>query len=134
MLSIQLLIYCTTEHLLQHARNILKIPVMSTVEDFVGEARLTQWKAKALHGEFFKKVVNFQWLMCGCLKIQTEVQVVAAQDQVLPVQAMQNCICGLMNCRVCELAPEYLDHVLSSCTPYYVCISKDMIRSFIGVF
>jgi len=78
---------------------------MSTVDNFVAEARfrrLTQWKAKALHGEFVKKVekggeltISFQWLVYGQLKIQTEAQVVAAQDQALAVRAVQNSIYGL---------------------------------------
>jgi len=102
---------------------------MSKVDDFVTEAhqqRLTQWKAKALHGKFVKKVekggklsIRFQWLVYGQLKVQTETQVVAAQDQALEVQTVQNSIFGLsvsVSCRVCGLVPEYFNHLLSSCT------------------
>ena len=44
---------------------------------------------------------------------------VAAQDQGLAVRAMQNCIYGMsvsLNCRVCGVVPEYVDHLLSGCT------------------
>ena len=61
--------------------------------------------------------LSFQWLMYDRLKIQTEAQVVAAQDQVL---AVQNCIYGLsvfVSYRVCGMVAEYVDHLLSSCTP-----------------
>ena len=58
--------------------------------------------------------------MHGRVKIQTETQVVAAQDQALAVRAVQNPIYGLsvpVSCRVCGMVPEYVDHLLSSCTP-----------------
>ena len=45
---------------------------------------------------------------------------VAAQGQALPVRAVQNCIYGLsvpLYYRVFGYAPEYVDHLLSSCTP-----------------
>ena len=44
---------------------------------------------------------------------------VAAQDQGLAVRAMQNCIYGMsvsLNCKVCGVVPEYVDHLLSGCT------------------
>ena len=68
-------------------------------------------------GEFS---LSFYWLKYSRLKMQTEAQVVAAQDQALAVRAVQNRIYGLAvpsNCRVCGEVPEYVDHLLSSCTP-----------------
>ena len=50
----------------------------------------------------------------------TEAHMVAAEDQALAVGAVQNQIYGLsvpVNCRVCGLVPEYVDHLLSGCTP-----------------
>ena len=77
--------------------------------------------------EFLKKVDNgselslsFQWLKCGHLKTHTEAQVVAAQDQALAVRAVQNRIYGMsapLNCRVCSMMPEYVEHLLSGSTP-----------------
>lgn len=64
--------------------------------------------------------LSFQWLMYGRLKMATEAQVVAAQDQALAVRAVQNRIYGMcvpLNCRVCGVVPEYVDHLLSGCTP-----------------
>ena len=77
--------------------------------------------------EFLKKVDNgselslsFQWLKCGHLKMHTEAQVVATQDQALAVRAVQNRIYGMsapLNCRVCGMMPEYVEHLLSGSTP-----------------
>ena len=44
---------------------------------------------------------------------------VAAQEQELVVRAVQNRIYGMLmplNCRVCGVAPESVDHLLSGCT------------------
>jgi len=54
-----------------------------------------------------KLSISFQWLVYGWLKIQTEAQVVAAQDQALEVRAVQSSIYGLsmpVSCRVCGLS------------------------------
>jgi len=60
------------------------------------------------------------WLVSGRLKMTTEAQTIAAKDQALAVQAVQNHIYGLsvpLNYRTCGDAPEYVDHLLSGCTP-----------------
>ena len=57
-----------------------------------------------------KLSINFQWLVYGWLKIQTEAQVVAAQDQAC-ISGMSS-IYGLsvpLSCRVCGLVPEYVE-------------------------
>ena len=46
-----------------------------------------------------------------------EAQVVAAQDQALAVQTVQHKMSVPLNCRVCSMVPEYVDHLLSGCTP-----------------
>jgi len=38
---------------------------------------------------------NNTWMMEGRLKMPTEAQLVAAQDQALPVRAVQSCIYGI---------------------------------------
>ena len=58
---------------------------MGGADDYVTEVRqqrLLQWKGKALHGEFLKRVaeggelsLSFKWLLYGRLKIPTEAQV-----------------------------------------------------------
>ena len=88
--------------------------------------KLVNENFKALNGEFLKKVdiggeftLSFRWLMYGQLKIWTEAQVVAAKNQALAVRTVQNHIYGIsmpLNCRVCGMVPEYVDHLLSSCT------------------
>ena len=61
--------------------------------------------------------LSFKWLLYRHLKIPTEAQVVAAQDQALAVRAVQKHIYGVsvpLNCRVCDMVPEYVDHLLST--------------------
>ena len=81
--------------------------------------------------------LSFKWLLYGRLKIPTEAQVVAAQDQALAVRTVQNHIYGMsvpLNCRVCGIVPEYVDHLLSSCTPLAATMYKqrhDRIASIV---
>ena len=62
---------------------------------------------------------------------------VAAQDQALAVRAVQNHIYGMsvpLNCRVCGMVPEYVDHLLSRCTPLAATMYKqrhDRIASIV---
>jgi len=108
-----------TSDALLNAKAVLRIAVMGKVDEFVADAcqrRLDNWRNKALHGEFLKKVDNggelglsFTWMIRGHLKMPTEAQVIAAQDQALPVRAVLSRIYGLLvsvNCRVCGMAPE----------------------------
>ena len=72
----------TSESVLLNARAVLRIAAMGTVDEFVADAhqrRLNNWRNKALHGEFLKKVDNggkfglsFTWMMKGRLKMPTE--------------------------------------------------------------
>ena len=90
---------------MQCARDVLQIQLGGTKDEYVSEIhhhRLLQWKSKSLHGEFLKKVENggevsesFHWLVCGLLKMPTEVQIIAAQDQALAVRAIKhhNMVC-----------------------------------------
>ena len=120
----------TGERLLLSAREVLQIKDRGTVDDYTVECcqcRIVQWRNKSLHGEFLKKVdkggdlfVSFLWLEHGLLKIISETQIIAAQDQALAVRAIQSAIYGLPVspwCRVCHTASENIDHLLSSCTP-----------------
>ena len=145
--SLSCYLHSATEPLLCCARDILQIPVMDGAGDYISEAcqqRLLKWRDKALHGEFLRKVdsggelsLSFKWLLYGRLKIPTEAQVVAAQDQALAVRAVQNHIYGMsvpLNCRVCGMVPEYVDHLLSSCTPLAATMYKqrhDRIASIV---
>jgi len=117
---------------------------MGTVDEFVADARqrrFDNWRNKALHGEFLKKVdnggelsLNVTWMIKDRLKMPTEAQVIAAQDQALPVRAVQSRIYGMpvsVNCGVCGMAPEYVDHLLSSCTPLAATVYKGMIELLI---
>ena len=105
--SLSYYLHGATQSLLCCVRDILQILIMGGPDDYVTEVRqqrLLQWKGKALHGEFLKKVakggelsLSFKWLLYGRLKIPTEAQVVAAQDQALAVRACSTismgCLC-----------------------------------------
>ena len=57
--SLSCYLHSTKETLLQCAKDIVKVPVLGTVDDFMSEVHqqgLFQWRYKALHGEFVKKV------------------------------------------------------------------------------
>jgi len=109
------MIYLPTYHTAT-SKSVLQIPVLGTVDDFISEAhqqRFLNWRGKSLYGEFVKKVgefsLHFKWLEYGRLKVQSEAQIIAAQDQALAVRAVQNHIYGLhvpLNCRVCGEVPE----------------------------
>ena len=128
--SLSYYLHGATQSVLCCARDILQIPFIGGANNYVTKACqqwLLQWKSKALHGEFLKKVANggelslrFKWLLYGRLMIPTEAQVLAAQDQALAVRAVQQHIYGIsmpFNCRVCSMVPGYVDHWLSGCTP-----------------
>jgi len=122
---------CSAEESLLHcARDVLRIKDRGTVDDYLGECRqrrIVHWRNMSLHGEFLKKLdkggdlsISFQWLERGLLKIVSETQIIAAQDQALAVRAIQSGIYGLSVsslCRVCHTTSESVDHLLSSCTP-----------------
>ena len=67
------------------------------------------------------------WTNCIPAYLIPIAQVVAAKDQVLPVRAAQSRTYGILvsaNCRVCGMVPEYVDHLLSSCTPLVATVYK----------
>jgi len=61
--------------------------------------------------------VSFLWLECGLLKIVSETQIIAAQDQALAVRVIQSGIYSLSISALCRVASENIDHLLSSCSP-----------------
>ena len=93
-------LYNTGYYILQCARDVLQIQLGGTKDEYVSEIRchrLLQWKSKSLHGEFLKKVENggevsesFHWLVHGLLKMPTEVQIIATQDQALAVRSIKH--------------------------------------------
>ena len=61
---------------------------------------------------------NFHRLVRGLLKMPTEMQIIAAQDQVLAVRAIKDHIYGMSipaTCRLYGDTPEYIDHLLNGC-------------------
>jgi len=74
---------------------MLQIQNRGSIDDYMSECqqcRLLQWRSKSLYGEYLKKLdqggdigVSFQWLERGLLKVPTETQIIAVQDQALTV-------------------------------------------------
>ena len=93
-------LYNTGDYILQCARDVLQVQLRGTKDEYVSEIhrhRLLQWMSKSLHGEFLKKVEkggevseSFHWLVRGLLKMPTETQIIAAQDQALAVRAIKH--------------------------------------------
>ena len=91
-------IYIVPWNLLCCAKDILRILVTGGADDHIGEPcqqQLLQWRDKALHGEYLRKVdsggelsLSFKWLLYGHLKMPMEALVVAAKDQALAVRAV----------------------------------------------
>jgi len=117
-------VYSTEESLLHCARDFQQIKDRGTVDDYIVECCQRQWRNKSLHGELLKKLDKggylFISLELGLLKIISETQIIAVQDQALAVRAIQSSIYGLpvsTLCRMCHSASENVDNFLSSCAP-----------------
>ena len=88
---------------------------------------LLTWKSKPLHGQFPTQIEAITTVPCAykrlCtskLKIETEVLLVAAQDQALNTRAYSSTILHMPlspSCRLCNGANETIFHLLSAC-PY----------------
>ena len=102
-------------------RDILQIPIIGGADDYVTEVCqqwLFQWKGKALHGKFFKKVakvVSLASVLSGCCMVILRCQ----QRLRWWLHKIRHWLCeqcSTLNCRVCGMVPEYVDHLLSGCT------------------
>ena len=90
----------------------------------VEDERNTNWKGKALHGEYIKQTEDvmdensWRWLKNGQLKKETEGLIIAAQDQALRTNAIKYKIDKTGEtplCRVCKEKPETARHIVSAC-------------------
>ena len=86
--------------------------------------RLQSYKNKPLHGKYVKDIegkIDIEstnlWLHKGDLKIETEGLITAAQDQSLPVRALNNIYKNNESplCRLCNEKIETVEHIVSGC-------------------
>ena len=87
--------------------------------------RLTEWKEKALHGQFLRETEStddgnrWEWLKRGELKRETKSLLCAAQEQALRVNAIKYPIDKTSNtplCRLCNGKKESITHIVSACS------------------
>ncbi|XP_053106345.1 uncharacterized protein LOC128325024 [Hemicordylus capensis] len=87
--------------------------------------RAKKWKNKPLHGQYLHNITgksditkSWQWLKNGNLKKETEVLILAAQEQALRTNAIRaKVVKSTTNskCRLCKEADETVDHLISCC-------------------
>ena len=89
------------------------------------EKRLEDWEEKVPHGQYLrqtKEVKNDQclaWLQNGDLKMETEIFIVAAQNESIRTNLVKAKIGksqGDTLCRVCRNVDEGIDHIVSGCS------------------
>lgn len=101
--------------------NLIKVQMKRKLQ----ETLLDKWSAKALHGQYVKRLQhsdtnsNFtnKWLLSSGLKGETEGLIMAAQDQSLATNNYKK-IMGLTSdntCRLCKKQIETVDHIISGC-------------------
>ena len=79
--------------------------------------RLSEWKEKALHGEFLRETEStddgnrWEWLKRGELKLETEILLCAAQEQTLRVNAIKYSIDKTSNTALCRLCNEKIESI-----------------------
>ena len=86
--------------------------------------RMQAYKNKPLHGQYIRNIEGKidiestnKWLNKGDLKIETEGLITAAQDQSLPVKALNNIYKNNESplCRLCKEKTETVEHIVSGC-------------------
>jgi len=92
----------------------------------LGEVLKKQWKNKVMHRQYIRNVDRqliseedmFLWLSKGDLKVETESEIVAAQDQALNTKCYATKILHTekdSKCRLCQQLDETIDHMISAC-------------------
>jgi hypothetical protein len=90
----------------------------------LGESLKTKWKNKVTHGQHIRSTDRhliseedtFHWLSEGDLKVETESEIVAAQDQVLQTKYYATKILNTetdSKCRLCQQFDETIEQNIS---------------------
>ena len=105
------------------------------MEDYQGESvinfknrkkmeRQQQWKDKTLHGQFLRQTDDeagkerWMWLKGTGIKRETESLIIAAQEQAMRTNVIKAKIDNTQEeskCRMCGMADETVNHILSEC-------------------
>ena len=99
---------------IQHTKTIL------------GEVLKNRWKKKVMHGQYIRNIDRqliseedtFLWLSKGDLKVETESEIVAAQEQALQTKYYATKILNTetdSKCGLCQQFYETIDHIISAC-------------------
>jgi hypothetical protein len=86
----------------------------------------TKWKNKVMHGQHIRSLDRqliseedtFLWLSKRDLKLETESEIVAAQDQALQTKYYATRILKTgtdCKCRLCHQSDETIEHIISAC-------------------
>ena len=124
---LEVYIHGNEERLIQTARGhkIDGLEAASVLKRSKKEARLEDWEEKVLHGQYLgqtKEVRSDQcraWLQNGDLKRETEILIVAVQNQSIRtnlVKARIDKCQGDSLCRVYRKVDESIDHIVSGCS------------------
>ena len=97
----------------------------------MGESLKKKWKNKVIHGQYIRNIDRqlisrqliseedmFLWLSKGDLQVETEIEIVAAQDQALQTKYYATKILNTetdSKCRLCQQFEETIDHIISAC-------------------
>ena len=98
------------EKLLEDVRNSGLLGNMNTTsKEEVQKDHEAAYKAKTLHGQLrkakneVKSEKSWDWLKKGCLKRETEIPIIAVQDQALNTNSMGKVVLGENVSRLCRL-------------------------------
>jgi hypothetical protein len=92
----------------------------------LGEFLKKKWKNKVMHRQYIRNMGRqligegdtFLWLSKGDVKVETESEIVAAQDQALHTKYYATKILNTetdSKCRVCQRFDETIDHTILAC-------------------
>jgi hypothetical protein len=92
----------------------------------LGEALKKKWKNKVMHGQYIRNMDRqfiseegtFLWISKGYLKVETENEIVAEQDQALNTKYYATKLLHTEmdgKCRLCQQHDVAIDHITSAC-------------------
>jgi lipopolysaccharide export LptBFGC system permease protein LptF len=92
----------------------------------LAESSKEKWENKVMHGQYIRSIDKhliseedmFLWLSKGDLKVETESEIVAAQNQALQTKYHATKILQTekdSKCRLCHQFEETVDHIMAAC-------------------
>ena len=125
--GLELYVYGSEERLMQAARGdrVDGLEAASVLKKAKKEKRLQDWEEKALHGQCLRQTKEVRseqswvWLQKEDLKRETEIVIVAAQNQHIRTNLVEAKIGKSQKdtlCRMCKETDESIDHAVSGCS------------------